>query len=58
MAPERHDYEPIDEHEPTTDEIVKLTEDLLERSRQLLDDLDAKLDGARRSTEERNRRSA
>jgi hypothetical protein len=47
------------DHEPTTDEIVRLTEDLLERSRQLLDDLDAKLqEGDRRAAEDRRRRSA
>jgi hypothetical protein len=47
------------DHEPTTDEIVRLTEDLLERSRRLLDDLDAKLEeGDRRSSGERGRRSA
>lgn len=46
-------------HEPTTDEIVKLTEDLLARSRQLLDDLDSKLeDRDQRAAAERDRRSA
>lgn len=46
------------QQDQTTDEIVKTTEDLLERSRRLLDDLDSKLrehaDGASR----RDRRSA
>ena len=45
-----------EQQEPTTDELVKLTDDLLARSRQLLDDLDAKLTGA--PGDDRERRSA
>lgn len=45
-----------EQREPTTDELVKLTDDLLARSRQLLEDLDEKLDG--RHADGRERRSA